>query len=67
MQPILVNNFCDASPIQLGTVNSEQLGILIQLSAHYGPMSLHHAMTIDQAKGMAKQILELAYSLEATV
>ena len=66
MQPILVNNFCNGSPLQISAVDvlGKSVIALTQFSEPFD-VTFQHAMTVEQAKGMAKQILELAYSLEA--
>lgn len=66
MQPILIDNFCGLSPLQIRTIEQPEAQPLIALTQYSGAMTFQHAMTVEQAKGMAKQILELAYSLEAT-
>ena len=64
MQPILINNFCGHSPLQIRTIEQTEAEPLIALTQFAGAVSFQHAMTIEQAKEMAKQILELAYSIE---
>ena len=66
MQPILIDNFCGHSPLQIRTIEQTETEPLIAFTQFSAGMTFNHAMTIDQAKEMAKQILELAYSLEVT-
>ena len=66
MQPILVNNFVEMWPLEIRTIKQKDESVLIALTQWSGAMNFQHAMTVEQAKDMAKQILELAYSLEAT-
>ena len=66
MQPILIDNFCGHSPLQIRTIAQPEAQPLIALTQFAGAVSFQHAMTIDQAKEMAKQILELAYKLETS-
>ena len=66
MYPILIDNFCGHSPLQIRMIEQPEAQPLIALTQFAGAVSFQHAMSIDQAKEMAKQILELAYSLEVT-
>ena len=64
MQPILINNFCEGQPLQLRTIAQTDAKPLIAFTQFSGGMTFNHAMSIDQAKDMAKQILKLAYAIE---
>lgn len=66
MQPILIDNFCGHSPLQIRTIKLPEAQPVIALTQFSGAMNFQHAMTIDQAKEMAKQILEIAYKLETS-
>ena len=64
MQPILIDNFCGHSPLQIRTIEQPEAQPLIALTQFAGAVSFQHAMTVEQAKDMAKHLLELAYSFE---
>lgn len=62
-----INNFCDASPLEISPYTHPECGPLVSIIQAFGSLSFQHSMRPEQARDMAEALLAAVEALEPTL